>query len=44
MVEADRTDDAFRLYEQFKDTLVLPSDHVVADAFSADAETRVVSG
>ena len=44
LVEADRTDDAFRLYEQFKDTLVLPSDHVVADAFSADAETRVVSG
>ena len=44
MVEADRTDDAFRLMERFGDTIRLPQDHVVADRFAADARTRVVSG
>ena len=44
MVEADRTDDAFRLVERFGDTIRLPQDHVVADRFAADARTRVVSG
>ncbi len=32
LVEEDRTDDAFQLLERFKDTIVLPTDHVVADA------------
>ncbi len=44
LVEDDRTDDAFRLYERYKDTILLPQDHVVADRFAADAETRVVKG
>ena len=44
LVEADRTEQAFRLYERFQDTIRLPSDHVVADAFSADARTQIVSG
>ena len=44
MVEADRTDDAFRLMERFGDTIRLPQDHVAADRFAADAKTRVVSG
>ncbi|MGB3541865.1 phosphoglycerate kinase [Rubrivirga sp.] len=44
LVEDDRTDEAFRLLEQFKDTIKLPDDHVVADRFAADASTQVVSG
>ena len=44
LVEADRTDDAFRLVERFRDTILLPKDHVVADRFAADADVRVVSG
>ncbi|MDT7857547.1 phosphoglycerate kinase [Rubrivirga sp. S365] len=44
LVEADRTDDAFRLVEQFSDTIRLPTDHVVADRFAADADTRVIQG
>ncbi len=44
LVEEDRVDDAFRLYERFRDTIMLPSDHVVADRFAADAETRIVAG
>ncbi|MDT0630475.1 phosphoglycerate kinase [Rubrivirga litoralis] len=44
LVEADRTDDAFRLIEQFSDTIRLPTDHVVADRFAADADTRVIQG
>ena len=44
LVEADRTDDAFRLVERFRDTILLPKDHVVADRFAADATTRVVQG
>ena len=44
LVEADRTNEAFRLHEQFSDTIMLPVDHVVADRFSADAETKTVEG
>ena len=44
LVEDDRTDEAFRLLERFKDTIKLPQDHVVADRFAADAETRIVKG
>ncbi|HIL58682.1 MAG TPA: phosphoglycerate kinase [Rhodothermales bacterium] len=42
LVEEDKTDEAFRLYDEFRDTLVLPTDHVVAGAFAADAETKTV--
>ena len=42
LVEEDKTDEAFRLYDRFRDTLVLPSDHVAADRFAADAETKTV--
>lgn len=44
LVEEDRKDEAFRLYDQFQDTIVLPTDHVVADRFAADAETKTVEG
>ena len=44
LVEADRTDDAFALYEAFRDTIKLPSDHVVAERFDASAKTRIVQG
>jgi len=44
MVEQDRTDEAFRLIEAYKDKIMLPSDHVVAERFAADAETRTVEG
>ena len=44
LVEADRTDEAFRLYDKYQDTILLPQDHVVADAFAADAETKTVEG
>ncbi len=44
MVEADRTDDAFALYETFRDTIKLPSDHVVAERFDASAKTQIVQG
>ena len=43
-VEDDRTDEAFRLYESARNQIVLPTDHVVADAFDNDAERRVVEG
>ena len=42
LVEEDKTDEAFRLYDRFRDTLVLPSDHIVADAFASGAETQTV--
>jgi phosphoglycerate kinase len=44
MVEADRTEEAFRLHQRAGEKLMLPDDHVVADRFAADAETRVVEG
>jgi phosphoglycerate kinase len=43
-VEADRTDEAFELYDGARDKIVLPEDHVVADAFANDAKRRVVEG
>ena len=44
LVEGDRTDDAFELLERFRDTIKLPSDHVVAERFAADAKTQIVQG
>ena len=44
MVEHDRADDAFELLERFRDTIKLPSDHVVAERFDADAKTQIVQG
>ena len=44
MVEADRTDEAFRLYDRFQDTILLPSDHVIADRFAADAAVKTAAG
>ncbi len=43
-VEDDLTDEAFRLFDGARDQIVLPTDHVVADAFDNDAEQRVVEG
>ena len=43
-VEADRVDDARRLMERFGSKLLLPEDHVVADAFAEDAAWRVEPG
>lgn len=43
-IETDRLDTAESLYEDAEDTLVLPSDHVVADELDADAESSVVEG
>ncbi|MEM0961856.1 MAG: phosphoglycerate kinase [Bacteroidota bacterium] len=44
LVEEDRIDEAFRLVERFSDTIVLPSDHVIADRFAEDADTRTCDG
>ncbi|MDX1421201.1 MAG: phosphoglycerate kinase [Rubricoccaceae bacterium] len=44
LVEEDRTEEAFRLAERVGTRLLLPTDHVVADRFAADAATRVVEG
>ncbi len=41
-IEADRLETAESLYEAAEDTLLLPSDHVVAEAAKADAEASVV--
>ena len=43
-IETDRLETAESLYENAEDTLVLPSDHVVADEPDADAEASVVEG
>jgi phosphoglycerate kinase len=43
-VEEDRTDEAFTLFDGAREKIVLPTDHVVADAFANDAEQRVVEG
>lgn len=43
-VEADRLDTAESLYEDAQNTLLLPSDHVVAEAPEADASASVVEG
>lgn len=43
-VEADRLDTAESLYDAANGTIVLPSDHVVAEAPEPDASTSVVEG
>jgi len=43
-VEDELTDEARRLFEAARGQIVLPTDHVVADAFEADAASRVVEG
>ncbi|PSQ72887.1 MAG: phosphoglycerate kinase [Bacteroidetes bacterium QH_9_64_21] len=43
-IETDRLDTAESLYKDAEDTLVLPSDHVVAEELDADAESSVVDG
>ncbi|PEN14015.1 phosphoglycerate kinase [Longibacter salinarum] len=43
-VEDDRLDTAEELYEQADGAIVLPSDHVVAAEFDANAESKVVEG
>lgn len=43
-VEDDRLDDARALIEALGGKLVLPTDHVVADRFAADARAQVVTG
>ena len=43
-VEDDRLDTAEELYDESDGAIVLPSDHVVAAEFDADAESSVVSG
>ncbi len=44
LVEEDRLDEARRLLERAEGRIRLPVDHVVAEAFAADAPNRVVSG
>ncbi len=43
-VEDDRLDEAFKMYDGARSQIVLPSDHIVADAFDNDARLRVTSG
>ena len=43
-VEADRLETAEELYERAEETISLPTDHVVAEAPEADAESSVVEG
>jgi phosphoglycerate kinase len=43
-VEEDRLDTAASLYDAAKGSIVLPTDHVVAEALDADAEASVVEG
>ena len=43
-VEEDRLDVAESLYDDADGKIVLPSDHVIADAFAEDANHKVVSG
>ena len=43
LIEEDRIEDARALLTRFADTIRIPSDHIVADAFSADAATRTVT-
>lgn len=42
--EDDRLDEARALHERFADTILLPTDHVVADRFAEDADTHVAEG
>lgn len=43
-VEDELTDEARRLFEAAHGQIVLPTDHVVADGFEAEAASRVVEG
>ena len=43
-VEDDRLDVARDLLARFADTIVLPTDHVAADRFAADADVQTVAG
>ncbi len=43
-VEEDRLDEARAMYEQAQGKIVLPEDHVVAEAFDNDAPRRTVAG
>jgi len=43
-VEEDRLDTAASLYEEAEGRIVLPNDHVVAEALDADADSSVVEG
>ena len=43
-VEEDRLEEARAMYEQAEGKIVLPSDHVAADAFDNDAPHRTVEG
>jgi len=42
--EDDKLDLARETYERFKDTILLPEDHVVAERFAEDAPARVAAG
>ncbi len=42
MVEEDKLDLARKLYDEADGRIVLPRDHIAADAFSNDAETQIV--
>jgi len=44
LIEEDRIEDARALLTRFADTIRIPTDHVIADAFSADASSKTVSG
>jgi phosphoglycerate kinase len=43
-VEEDLVETAFDLYDGARERLVLPTDHVVAEVFAADADQRVLEG
>ncbi|GAB5534262.1 MAG: phosphoglycerate kinase [Rubricoccaceae bacterium] len=44
LIEEDRIEDARALLTQFADTLMIPTDHVIADAFAADASSKTMAG
>ena len=44
LIEEDRIEDARALLAQFADTIRIPTDHVVGDAFAENAHMQVVSG
>ena len=44
LVEDDRLDEARALLARFPDTILLPSDHVTADRFAADADVQTATG
>ena len=44
LVEDDRIEDARSLLTRFPDVIQIPTDHIVADAFSEDASSKTVAG